>query len=104
MAWFFLIIAGVFEVVWAVALKYSNGFTNIIASIIVVIGMIASIYLLALSMRTIPISLAYPIWTAVGALGTAIFGMMFAGDTISTLKIVCLFLIIAGVIGLKISS
>lgn len=104
MAWFFLIIAGVFEVVWAVALKYSNGFTNIIASIIVVIGMIASIYLLALSMKTIPISLAYPIWTAVGALGTAIFGMMFAGDTVSTLKIVCLFLIIAGVIGLKISS
>ncbi|MFC4891648.1 DMT family transporter [Pseudofrancisella aestuarii] len=104
MAWVFLIIAGIFEVVWAVALKYSNGFTNIIASIIVVIGMIVSIYLLALSMKTIPISLAYPIWTAVGALGTAIFGMMFAGDTVSTLKIVCLFLIIAGVVGLKISS
>ncbi len=101
MSWLLLVLAGVFEVVWAIALKYSNGFTNIKASVIVIIGMIVSIYFLALAMKQIPISIAYPVWTSVGALGTATFGMMFLGDSVSLTKTFFLSLILVGVVGLK---
>jgi len=101
MAWVCLFFAGVFEIVWAVALKYSNGFTNLVASLIVISSMIVSFYLMSISMKTIPISVVYPIWTAIGAVGVAIFGMTVLGDSVSVIKILCLFLIIVGVVGIK---
>ncbi|MED7819595.1 MULTISPECIES: DMT family transporter [unclassified Francisella] len=104
LVWFYLLLAGVFEIVWAVALKYSNGFTNFKASAIVIIGMIISFHFLSLSMKGLPISLAYPIWTAIGAIGTAVFGMIVLGDSVSVLKIICLLLVVVGVVGLKIFS
>lgn len=104
LAWIFLLFAGITEVIWAIALKFSHGFTHLTASVITILGMILSFYLLSLAMKSIPISIAYPVWTGIGAVGTAIIGMVVLGDSISLLKILCLVLIIAGVIGLKVFS
>ena len=104
LAWIFLLFAGITEIIWAIALKFSHGFTQLTASIITILGMILSFYLLSLAMKSIPISIAYPVWTGIGAVGTAVIGMLILGDNISLLKILCLILIIVGVIGLKLFS
>ncbi len=104
MAWIYLIIAGLFEMVWAIGLKYSHGFTRLWPSIITIGGMIVSFYLLALATKTLPIGTAYAIWTGIGALGTVILGMLIFHEPVTTLRILFLLLIFAGICGLKLTS
>jgi quaternary ammonium compound-resistance protein SugE len=103
-AWIFLIIAGFLEIGWAVAMKYSEGFSKLTPSIITILLMIASFYLLSVSVKTIPISIGYVIWTGIGAAGTAIVGMFLLGESKDIAKFICIFLILAGIVGLKLFS
>ena len=103
MSWIYLLIAGFFEIFWAIGLKLSNGFSNLIFSIFTVIGMIASFYFLALALKNIPIGTAYAIWTGIGTIGTVIIGIMFFKEPISIIRLFCIFLIITGIIGLKLT-
>ncbi len=80
MNWVFLVIAGIFEVVWATAMKYSHGFTNLMPSIVTIAGMLISFFLLAHATKTLPLSIAYPVWTGIGAVGTVIAGIVLFGD------------------------
>lgn len=100
-AWLVLLIAGLFEVVWAVALKYSEGFSRVGPSVIVVAGAAVSFWLLALAMRVLPAGSAYAVWVGIGAAGTAIFGMILLGEPATVARLFCLGLILAGVLGLK---
>jgi quaternary ammonium compound-resistance protein SugE len=104
MAWIMLMTAGIFECIWAVELKYKQGFTKIIPSIIFLVAMLASMALLSLSMKSIPIGTAYAVWTGIGAACVATIGMIFMGDTVSFARIICIFLIVSGVVGLKVFS
>lgn len=104
MAWFTLFIAGLLEVGWAIGLKYSEGFTKPIPSILTVIGMILSFFLLSISLKTLPVGTAYTIWTGIGAIGTAILGMILFQEPRDTARIICMLLIVAGIIGLKLTS
>ena len=104
MAWVFLTIAGFFEIGWAVGLKYSDGFSKPLPSLLTVVAMAFSLWLLALAMRTIPVGTAYAVWTGIGAIGVAILGIVLFGESREFLRILCLFLIIAGIIGLKLVS
>ena len=104
MAWVYLTIAGFFEIGWAIGLKYSNGFSRPVPSLLTVVAMAFSLWLLALAMRTIPVGTAYAVWTGIGAIGVAILGMLLLGESRDFLRVFCLFLIIAGIIGLKMVS
>lgn len=104
MAWVYLFIAGIFEIVWAVGLKYSDGFTKFWPSIGTVIGMVISVYFLAIAIKELPIGTAYAIWTGIGAVGTAIAGIILFNDSATVAKIVCILLIVSGIIGLKLST
>lgn len=104
MSWLYLIIAGVFEVVWAAGLKYSNGFTRLYPSLITVIGMIISFYFLSLATKTLPIGTAYAIWTGIGALGSIIVGIILFKEPFSLLRVLFLLLILIGILGLKLTS
>ena len=104
MAWFYLTVAGLFEIGWAIGLKYSDGFSKPLPSVLTVAAMAFSIWLLALAMRTIPVGTAYAVWTGIGAIGVALLGMVLFGESREILRVVCLFLIIAGIIGLKLVS
>ena len=100
-AWAILLVAGLFEVVWAVALKYSDGFSRLVPSVIVLVGAAVSFWLLALAMRVLPAGSAYAVWVGVGAAGTAIFGMILLGEPATAARLFCLALILVGVLGLK---
>ncbi len=104
MAWVYLFIAGLFEIGWAVGLKYSTGFTKLQPSIITIIAMIASFYFLAIAVKTIPIGTGYAVWTGIGAVGTAIAGMILFGESKELIRIFCMLLIIIGIVGLKVFS
>jgi quaternary ammonium compound-resistance protein SugE len=101
MAWIYLILAGVMEIGWAIGLKYTHGFSRLWPSVGTVLCMAASFALLSLSLKTLPMGTAYAIWTGIGAAGTAAFGMLFLGESRETGRLVCLALIVAGVVGLK---
>jgi quaternary ammonium compound-resistance protein SugE len=103
-AWFVLLLAGVLEVGWAVGLKYTAGFTRPVPTMLTVASMIASLGLLGLALRTLPLGTAYAIWTGVGTLGTAILGIMLFGEEASVARLACIGLIVAGIIGLKLVS
>ncbi len=104
MAWFYLIIAGLFETAWAVALKYSEGFTRLWPSVVTVVAMAISIYLLAISLKTLPLGTAYTVWTGIGAIGTVIYGIMVFGESKDLLRILFVIMIVGGIVGLKITS
>ena len=104
MTWIILVLAGLFEIVWAVGLKYSEGFTRPLPSVLTVIAMVVGFYLLSLSMREIPLGTAYGIWVGIGAVGAAIAGMVLFKEPVSTLRIVSIVLVVAGIVGLKLSS
>ncbi|ETS98297.1 quaternary ammonium compound efflux SMR transporter SugE [Providencia sp. PROV188] len=104
MAWIILLFAGLLEVVWAVGLKYTHGFTRLTPSIITITAIIASMGLLAYAMRDLPAGTAYAIWTGIGAVGTAIFGIIFLGESANMFRLLSLGLIVMGLIGLKLSS
>jgi quaternary ammonium compound-resistance protein SugE len=101
MGWIYLIVAGLFETIWAVSLKYAEGFTKPIPSAILVTAMIASIFFLTLAIKTIQLSIAYPVWTGIGAIGTVIAGILLFDESKDLIKFLCIFLIIAGIVGLK---
>lgn len=104
MSWFVLFIAGLLEVVWAIGLKYTHGFTRLTPGIITVSAMIVSIVLLSWAMRTLPVGTAYAVWTGIGAVGAAITGILLLGESASLARIASLALIVAGIIGLKLST
>lgn len=104
MAWIYLIIAGCFEVIWAIGLKYTQGFTKFFPSLVTIIGMIISFYYLALATKTLPIGTGYAIWTGIGAVGTVILGIFLFNESRDLSRLFFLLLIIIGIIGLKFSS
>jgi quaternary ammonium compound-resistance protein SugE len=101
MAWTWLALAGVLEVVWAIGLKYTDGFTRPLASAVTLAAMAASVYFLALAVRTIPIGTGYAVWTGIGAVGVAILGMILFDEPRNMLRILSILLIVAGIAGLK---
>ena len=101
MNWFILVLAGVFEIVWAVGLKYTDGFTRILPSALTAAAMVASVVLLGLALRQLPLGTAYAVWTGIGTVGTAIFGMLLLGEPAGAMRLACIALIVAGIIGLK---
>lgn len=104
MNWFYLAIAGLFEIAWAVGLKYTNGWSKLTPSAITVGLMIASFYFLSLAVKTLPIGTAYAVWTGVGTVGAAILGMVLFNEPRDVLRILCILLIIGGIAGLKLTS
>lgn len=104
MAWVYLFIAGVFEVIWAIGLKYSHGFTRLYPSLITLGGMLISFYLLSLATKSLPIGTAYAIWTGIGAFGAVLLGIILFNEPLNTSRIVFLCLILTGIIGLKLTS
>jgi quaternary ammonium compound-resistance protein SugE len=104
MAWVYLGIAGLFECGWAIGLKYTEGFSKPVPSILTVAAMGISFWLLSTAMKTIPVGTAYAIWTGIGAVGVAILGMVLFNESRDILRILCLLLILAGIVGLKLVS
>ena len=104
MAWVYLIIAGIFEVVWAIGLKYSHGFTKLYPSLITIGGMLISFYLLSLATKSLPIGTAYAIWTGIGVLGAVLLGIVLFNEPLNFSRIIFLCLILIGIIGLKFTT
>jgi quaternary ammonium compound-resistance protein SugE len=104
MAWFLLFIAGLLEVGWAIGLKYTDGFTRLVPSALTLLAMVASILLLGLAMKTLPVGTSYAVWVGVGAVGTAILGIVLFNEPANVGRLVSLGLILAGIIGLKLAT
>lgn len=104
MSWLFLVVAGLLEVIWAIGLKYTYGFTRLVPSIATVTAMVGSFYFLSLALRTLPLGTAYGIWVGIGAVGAAIAGMLLFKEPASVLRIASIVLVVAGIAGLKLSS
>lgn len=103
-AWAIVIVSGLFETVWAVGLKYTDGFTRLAPSTLVLAAMAVSVYGLSLAMRVLPVGTAYVAWTGIGSLGAVLIGLFFLGEPRSALRLVSIGLIVAGVVGLKAAS
>ena len=101
MAWIALVVAGLFEVAWAIGLKYTDGFTRWWPSVWTLVAMVASIVLLAWAMKTLPVGTAYAAWTGIGAVGTVILGIVLFGEPATFARLACVGLIVAGIVGLK---
>jgi quaternary ammonium compound-resistance protein SugE len=104
MNWIYLIIAGMLEIGWAIGLKYTEGWSKLYPSLITVVLMIASFQFLSMALKTLPIGTAYAIWTGIGAVGTAILGMFIFNEPRDLTRILCILLIVAGIVGLKLTS
>lgn len=102
MAWIILFIAGLTEIGWAVGLKYTEGFTRLWPSVFTGLSMVVSIVLLGIALKTLPLGTAYAIWTGIGTVGTAILGIYLFGESAAALRLVCIGLIVAGIVGLKV--
>lgn len=101
MNWIILLAAGLFEIGWAVGLKYTVGFTRLIPSVLTLIAMVASVGLLGIALRHLPLGTAYAVWTGIGTIGTAIYGILLFGEPASVARMACMALIVAGILGLK---
>jgi len=101
MAWFILFLAGVLEIGWAVGLKYTEGFTRPFPTALTLASMAASVGLLGLALKSLPLGTAYAVWTGIGTVGTAIFGILLFGDPADAGRLACIALIVAGILGLK---
>lgn len=104
MAWIYLIIAGLFEVAWAVGLKYTDGFTRGLPTLLTVAAMVVSFFFLAQAVKMLPVGTAYAIWTGIGAVGTAVMGIVLFSESADPGRIVSIMLIVAGIVGLKLAS
>ncbi|MCG3653614.1 quaternary ammonium compound efflux SMR transporter SugE [Aliarcobacter butzleri] len=104
MSWGILVLAGIFEIFWAVGLKYTDGFTKLIPSLFTIVAMLVSFWLLSLSLKTLPLGTAYAVWVGIGTIGTVIAGIMLFGDSINIIRIISIAFIILGIIGLKITT
>jgi quaternary ammonium compound-resistance protein SugE len=103
-AWFLLVVAGLFEIGWAIGLKYSDGFTRLGPSVLTVASMAASLFFLGLALRVLPLGTAYGVWTGIGTVGTALLGIWLFGESAAILRLLCIALIVAGIVGLKLVS
>lgn len=103
-AWLYLFVAGLFEVGWAIGLKYTQGFTRLVPSVLTLASMVVSLGLLGLALKSLPLGTAYAIWTGVGTIGTAALGIVLLGEPAGVLRLVCIGLIVAGIVGLKLVS
>ena len=101
MAWIYLFIAGLFEIGWAIGLKYTDGYTKLVPTVLTVGAMIASVITLGLALKEIPIGTGYAVWTGIGTVGTAILGIILFHEPATALRLICIGLIIAGIVGLK---
>ena len=104
MAWFYLLIAGLFEVGWAIGLKYTEGFSRLWPSLMTIAAMIVSLGFLGLALKTLPVGTAYAIWTGVGAVGTAILGIYLFAEPANAMRLACIGLIVTGIFGLKLAT
>lgn len=104
MAWITLVVAGLFEVGWAIGLKYTEGFTRLLPTIWTVLAMVVSIWLLGIAMKSFPVGTAYSVWVGVGAVGTVILGIVLFGEPSNPARLISVALIIAGIIGLKLAT
>ncbi len=104
MAWLILFLAGICEIAWAIGLKYSEGFSKPLASVATLSAMVISFVLLGIALRTLPLGVAYGIWVGIGAVGTALAAAFLFGETLTLIKLISLFLIVAGIAGLKMSA
>ena len=104
MPWTLLFFAGLFEVAWAIGLKYTDGFSKLVPSALTVAAMVASVVLLGLAMKQLPVGTAYAVWTGIGTVGTVILGIVLMGDSAAPIRLVCLSLIVLGILGLKLTA
>lgn len=104
MAWFMLIVAGAFETAWAIGLKYSDGFSRLVPSVLTVGAMAASIVLLSIALKSLPVGTAYAVWTGIGAVGTAVLGIVLFDEPATVLRIASIALVVGGIAGLKLAS
>jgi quaternary ammonium compound-resistance protein SugE len=104
MPWTILVLAGLFEVGWAIGLKYTEGFTRPLPTVLTVAAMVVSLWLLGIAMKSLPVGTAYAVWVGVGAVGTAILGIVLLGEPANAGRLVSLGLIVAGIVGLKLAS
>lgn len=104
MAWIILVIAGLLEIGWAVGLKYTEGFTRPVPTILTAVALVASMTLLGLAVRTLPLGTAYAVWTGIGTMGTALLGIALFDEPATTIRLVCIGLILAGILGLKFAA
>lgn len=104
MSWLYLAIAGALEVVWAIGLKTTHGFTRPVPSVLTVVAMVASFYFLAQALRSLPVGTAYAVWTGIGACGTAALGIVLYGESAAPARLASIALIVLGILGLKLTS
>jgi len=104
MAWIYLTVAGLFEVGWAIGLKYTEGFTRLAPSVLTAASMVASVLLLGLALKTLPVGTGYAVWTGIGTVGTALLGIVLFGEPATLLRLACIGLIVAGILGLKFAA
>jgi len=101
MAWVYLTLAGLFEIGWAIGLKHTEGFTRLVPTLLTAVSMVASVLLLGLALRTLPVRTGYAVWTGIGTVGTALLGIVLLGEPATLLRLGCIGLIVAGILGLK---
>jgi len=104
MAWVILFFAGLMEVCWAIGLKYTDGFTKLVPSVLTLAAMAISVILLAIALKTLPVGTGYAVWTGIGAVGTALLGIVLFGDPATAARLACIGLIVAGIVGLKLAT
>lgn len=104
MAWFYLVLAGLLEIVWATAMKQSHGFTRILPTAVMAAGMVASFWLLAVAMRTLPLGTSYTVWVGIGAVGAFVIGIVLFGDPVTPARLLAAGLIVAGIVTMKLAS
>lgn len=104
MAWIYLVIAGLFEIGWAIGLKYTEGFTRLLPTVLTGVSMTISVLLLGLALRSLPVGTGYAVWTGIGTVGTALLGIALFAEPITALRLGCIGLIVAGILGLKFFS
>jgi quaternary ammonium compound-resistance protein SugE len=104
MSWVYLFVAGLFEVGWAIGLKYTDGFTRLVPTVLTAASMVISLFLLGIALKTLPVGTAYAVWTGIGAVGTAILGVYLLGEPATVGRLVCIGLIVSGIGGLKLVS
>jgi len=104
MSWTLLVIAGLFEVAWAIGLKYTDGFSRPLPTVLTVGAMVVSVALLGLAMRELPVGTAYAVWTGIGSVGTVILGIVLLGDSAAPMRLACVAAIVLGIVGLKLTA
>ncbi len=104
MAWAYLMLAGLFEIGWAIGLKYTEGFTRFVPSVLTAVSMVVSVLLLGLALKTLPVGTGYAVWTGIGTVGTALLGIYLLGEPATAMRLACIGLIVAGILGLKLAS